>query len=202
MDAAPFNDRSSPLKLLASRRSGKARDMVPPGPDIAELEQMLLAAGRVPDHGKLAPWRYLSIDDRTAFADLLQHAWRTEQRSEPGRLELQAHEDFAHQAPVLLIGIFSPRRGSAIPIWEQQLSTGASIQTLALAAAAHGYVASWLTGWAAYSPIVATGLGLSADERIAGFIFLGSPSASLVERSRPALADFYRRWPPNHQQRP
>ncbi len=202
MDAPPINDRSSSLRLLTSRRSGRARDMVAPGPDDTELAQILAAACRVPDHGKLAPWRYLAIDDRAALAALLQRAWQAEQRAQPGRLEFQAHRDFAQQAPLLLVAIFSARPRSAIPLWEQQLSTGASIQTLALAATAHGYVASWLTGWAAYSPLVAAGLGLSADERIAGFIFLGSPSAPLVERRRPLPADIFLRWPGDHQQRP
>jgi nitroreductase len=194
MDATPFNDRSSTLRLLASRRSGKARDMVAPGPDPAELDQIVAAASRVPDHGRLAPWRYLLIEDRDGFAALLQRAWQAEARARPGGSPLKAHDDFARQAPVLLAAIFSPRAESSIPRWEQQLSTGASVQTLMLAATAIGYVANWLTGWAAYSRQVAAGLGLGGEERIAGFIFLGSPSAPLSERPRPALGDILARW--------
>lgn len=195
VDPAGLNDLSTPLGLLLSRRSGKARDMVAPGPDREQLAHILTIAARVPDHGKLAPWRFVLIEDRVAFADLLDRAYRLDQRGEPGRLESRANAEFAHQAPVLVAAIFAPRTDSRIPLDEQHLSMGASIFSLGLAATAQGYVASWLTGWAAYSTAVAAGLGLSGEERIAGFIFLGSPSATLAERPRPALADIVRHWP-------
>lgn len=196
--AAPpdrLNDLSSALALLESRRSAKPRHMMAPGPDEAQIARMLTIATRVPDHGNLAPWRFVAIDDRVAFAALLDCAYRAEQRATPGRLELKANRDFAHQAPALVVAVFCPVRQSKVPLWEQQLSMGAVVLNLELAATAHGYVASWLTGWAAYSPAVAKALGLEDHEQIAGFIFVGSPSAPLQERSRPLLSRLLYRWP-------
>ena len=204
IDPSELNDLSSPLDLLLSRRSGKPRDMVAPGPNAEELETIFTIATRVPDHGKLAPWRFLLIDDRAAFAALLESSWRAERQQEPGRLELKANEDFAHQAPVLIAAIFSPKGESRIPVREQHLSMGAAIFNLELAATALGYVAGWLTGWAAYSPAVASGLRLTVGEQVAGFVFLGSPSTPLIERPRPTLGEIFARWPADsdHQQRP
>ncbi|WP_029549003.1 nitroreductase family protein, partial [Rhizorhabdus wittichii] len=103
-----FNDLSSTAALLATRRSGKARDMIAPGPDSAELRRILEAAMRVPDHGKLAPWRFVIVeaDRRDAFADLLKDAYRAE-KPEAGRIELEAMEQFAHQAPTM-VAVLSP----------------------------------------------------------------------------------------------
>jgi nitroreductase len=190
-----LNDLSSALALLESRRSAKPRDMTAPGPDEGQIARMLAIATRVPDHGNLAPWRFVAIDDRAAFAALLDRAYRAEQRAMPSRLELKANRDFAHQAPVLVVAVFCPDRQSKVPLWEQQLSMGAVVLNLELAATAQGYVAGWLTGWAAYSPAVARTLGLDDHEQIAGFIFVGSPSAPLQERSRPLLSHLVRRWP-------
>ncbi len=180
-----FNDLSSAKTLLATRRSGKPRDMVAPGPGDAELREILEAAIRVPDHGKLAPWRFVIVpaDQRDSFAALLERAYR-ETRPDPGKLELEANDQFARQAPTLVVALSKPAHASQIPIWEQQLSAGAACMNLVTAATARGYVAGWLTGWAAYSPIVRDGLG-EGDEKIAGFIFIGSPSRPLDERPRP-----------------
>ncbi|WP_448578836.1 nitroreductase family protein [Thermaurantiacus sp.] len=188
-----FNDLSSPLALLATRRSGKARDMVAPGPDAATLSTILRAASRVPDHGKLAPWRFVEIVDREALADLIERHYRLERTQEPGRLELQALRDFAHQAPVLVTVISLPRP-SHIPQWEQELSCGAAIAQLLLAAHAAGFVANWLTGAAAYLPGLAADLGVPGG-RIAGFIFIGSPAKPLEERPRPELSEIALRFP-------
>lgn len=189
-----FNDSSSPLTLLKTRRSGRPRDMVAPGPDAAQLEQILAIASRVPDHGKLAPWRFVVIADRTAFADLLAKAY-IEERPDAGKLELQANHDFAHQAPVLVAVLSTPRPGSKIPRWEQELSAGAAIYNLELAATAMGFVAGWVTGWASASPRVITALGGNDGDRIAGFIFIGTPSRALEERPRPELAEVVAYWP-------
>jgi len=180
-----FNDLSSPLALLASRRSGKPRDMIAPGPDAAQLRRMLEIAIRTPDHGKLAPWRFVTVaaDQREALSRLLQDAYR-EEKPNPGRLELEAMDQFARQAPTLVVALSRPAHASHIPIWEQELSAGAACMNLLHAAHASGFVAGWLTGWAAYSPRVRDAFG-GADERIAGFVFIGSPSRALEERPRP-----------------
>lgn len=189
-----FNDLSSPAALLATRRSGKPRDMIAPGPDAATLDAILAAAIRTPDHGKLAPWRFVKVaaDQRTPFAALLQRAYRAE-RPEPGRAEIEAIEQFAHQAPALVVALSAPAHASHIPIWEQELSAGAACMNLLAAAHAHGFVASWLTGWASYSDIVRDAFG-EKGMRIAGFLFIGSPGRPLEERPRPAFEEVVYSW--------
>lgn len=190
-----FNDLSSTAALLATRRSGKPRDMIAPGPDSAQLRQILEVAMRVPDHGKLAPWRFVIVesDRRTAFADLLKDAYRAE-KPEAGRLELEAMEQFAMQAPVLVAVLSTPSQASKIPVWEQELSAGAACMNLLLATHAAGFVGSWLTGWPSYSRQVLESLGGSPNDRIAGFLFLGSPSRDLEERPRPAYEAVVSTW--------
>ena len=189
-----FNDRSTPLDLLLTRRSGKARDMVAPGPDSDQLTTILRVAARVPDHGKLAPWRFVVVPDtaRAELAELIESAYRAE-KPEAGRLELQAMRDFATQAPRLVVVMSRPNPASHIPTWEQQLSAGAACLNLLHAAHAQGFVASWLTGWAAYSPAVRDALG-EPGELVAGFMFIGSPAKALEERPRPALDEVVRVW--------
>lgn len=194
-----FNDTSSPLALLRSRRSGKARDMIAPGPSPEQLAEIIAIAARVPDHGKLAPWRFvvIPVDKRDAFAALLTGAY-TRARPEAGRLEIEAMDAFPRQAPVMLALLSTPVQPHKIPLWEQQLSVGAAAMQLLNAAHAHGFVANWLTGWPAESTEVALALGASeADDRIAGFFFIGSPSRDLDERPRPDLAHVMRDWDAN-----
>lgn len=189
-----FNDISSPLALLETRRSGKPREMVEPGPTPAGIERILRIATRVPDHGKLSPWRFVVIEDRDAFADLIARAYASE-RPDAGRLEVKANEEFARQAPTLIVAISRPTAESKIPLREQKLSMGAAIFNLQLGAIALGYVAGWLTGWAAYSPVVLEALGGKEGEEIAGFLFLGSPAKPLEERPRPELEAVVSHWP-------
>ena len=192
MDA--FNDLSSPAALLATRRSGKARDLVAPGPDSATLRAIVGAAMRVPDHGKLAPWRFVIIADRrrAALSDAMVAALANE-RPAAAPIEIDAVRGFALQAPCLVVVLARPNLAKAIPEWEQQLSVGAACGLLCLAAHAHGFVANWLTGWAAYSPGVTTALG-EAGERIAGFFFIGSQARPLEERPRPDYDAVVRDW--------
>jgi nitroreductase len=189
-----FNDLTTPATLLATRRSGKARDMVAPGPDAAQLAAILATAARVPDHGKLAPWRFVTvgIDRRDAMGAALEAIYVAE-KPEAGRLEREAARGFALQAPCLVIVLSRPNRDSHIPVWEQELSAGAATTMLCTAAHAHGFVANWLTGWACYSPGVAALVG-EAGERIAGFVFIGTASKPLEERPRPDMAAVVREW--------
>jgi nitroreductase len=189
-----FNDTSSTLALLHSRRSGKPRDMIEPGPDAAQLRVILEAAIRVPDHGKLAPWRFVLIgkDQRERLANLLTSAYRVE-KPDAGRLEIEAMDQFARQAPTLIVAISTPVAGSKIPAWEQELSVGAACMNLLTAAHASGFVGSWLTGWPTYSSAVRDAFG-SANDRIAGFIFIGSPSRDLEERPRPDYDTVVKNW--------
>ena len=191
-----FNDTSSPLALINSRRSGKPRDMIAPGPDAHQLDTILRAAIRVPDHGKLAPWRFVVVgdDQRAAFAELLLRAY-TSERPDAGKLERAALAQFAHQAPTLIVALSAPVGTSKIPLWEQQLSVGAACMNLLTAAHALGFVGSWLTGWPAYSDMVRDSFG-GADTRIAGFLFIGTAGRALEERPRPVFDDVVRRWNP------
>ena len=189
-----FNDRSSTLDLLRTRRSGRPRDLVAPGPTADELRRILEIAMRTPDHGKLHPWRFVHIPQhrRDAFADLLRRAYLAE-NPEPGRLEIEANDRLARQAPELIVALSSPTPGHKIPVWEQELSCGAAIMNLHLAAHAMGYVAGLVTGWAAYNDKVLAAFG-APPERIAGFIFLGTPGVELEERPRPEYDEVVSEW--------
>jgi nitroreductase len=187
-----FNDTASTAALLASRRSGKAREMIAPGPDSGQLQAILAAAARVPDHGKLNPWRFVVIENRAAFAEALMAIYLAG-KPDAGRLEREAVTQFATQAPCLIAVIASPKP-SHIPLWEQELSVGAACQNLMLAAHAHGFVANWLTGWAAFDAQVLALLGGAAPERIAGFFFIGTQDKPLEERPRPDLSAVVKHW--------
>lgn len=189
-----LNDLSTPLSLLATRRSGKPRDLIAPGPDDAQLARMLEIAARVPDHGKLAPWRFVIVEreQRDALAAVIVEAYRVE-KPEAKRIELEAMEQFARQAPTLVVMLSSPKPESHIPLWEQQLSVGAAGMNLLHAATASGFAAGWLTGWAAYSDAVRDAFG-AAPERIAGFVFIGTPAKPLDERPRPDPTRVITRW--------
>jgi nitroreductase len=191
-----FNDLSTTLTLLETRRSGRPRDLVAPGPSPEQLREILEIAMRSPDHGKLHPWRFVHIaaDRRADFAALLQRAYLAENPA-PGRLEVEANTRFAHQAPELVVALSSPTPGHKIPLWEQQLSCGAACMNLLLAAHAMGFAAGWVTGWAAYSDDVLAAFG-APPERIAGFIFIGTPAVPLEERLRPLPDEVISSWTP------
>ena len=189
-----LNNRATPLSLLETRRSGRPRDMVEPGPSADELERILRAAMRTPDHGKLHPWRFVHIakDRRSAFAELLHRAFRAD-NPEPSRGEMEAVDRLAYQAPELVVVLSSPKPSTKIPLWEQQLSCGAAAMNLEHAAHALGYASGWITGWPAYSSIVRDAFG-SESERIAGFIYIGTPGMPLEERVRPAPQEVISSW--------
>ena len=191
---AMFNDLSSPLAYLRSRRSGRARDMVGPGPSEAELAEIIALAARTPDHGKLAPWRFVVVppDRRPALGALLQQALR-DNHPDATEAHWQKAADFARSGEALIVLLSSPVPGHKVPVWEQELSAGAVAMNLLHAAHALGYVGSWLTGWAAYDPTVNAAFGRDG-ERIVGFFFLGSAGRPLEERPRPDLAGIVREW--------
>ena len=189
-----FNDTSSPLALLATRRSGKPRDLAGPGPSDEQLAEICAIACRTPDHGKLAPWRFVTVstEQRDAFAALLLEAYRSD-RPEAKRLELEAVDQFARQAPALVVVLSAPKLDSQIPLWEQELSAGAACMNLLHAAHAMGFAGGWLSTWAAFNEQVRDAFG-AAPERIAGFVFIGTPSRPLEERPRPDPGVTVRKW--------
>ena len=173
------------LELLLSRRSGSAKAMTGPGPDQEQLAHMLAAGVRVPDHGKLAPWRFIVFegDGRKRAGDIFAECIPTERDTSPERIR-QERERFL-RAPVIVGVVSRAREQIAIPVWEQELSAGAVCQTILLAAHAMGFVANWITEWCAYHPTILEQLGVKAGERIAGFIYIGQSTMPLEERPRP-----------------
>lgn len=188
------------IDLLVTRRSGSAKAMREPGPSAAQLETILQAAARVPDHGKLFPWRFIVFQgaDRAAFGIALARiVFQENPDASDERLGIERTR--FTRAPVVVAVVSSPKQGTPIPEWEQILSAGAVCQTLLLATHALGYVGNWITEWPAYHPAVSEVLGLSLDERIAGFLYLGSPVEQLKERVRPDLSVHVRHWKGPHE---
>jgi nitroreductase len=190
-----LNDRSSILSLLETRRSAKPRELVGPGPSRRELDRILSIAARAPDHGKLGPWRFVTVadDQRSELAALFREALAKEDEdAQPAKYEKA--EEFAHYAGQLVVLISAPRQDHKIPVWEQELSCGAAAMNLLLAAHALGFVAGWVTGWYAYSNLVQSAF-CEPGERIGGFIFIGHAGRDLEERPRAQLAEVCKSWP-------
>jgi len=177
--------------FLMTRRSVRTRDMIAPGPDRFEMQKILQAAMRVPDHGKLSPWRFIVLDNETDQDALgvLISAGLCQEKDVSEKIAAKMH-GYAKQAPVLVVAIYSPcLTGTSVPLWEQELSAGAACMNMLTAATAMGFGGQWLTGWAAYSDYVAKGLSLTEGEKIAGFMFFGTASNDPSERPRPDPAD-------------
>ena len=191
-----LNDRSSLLSLLETRRSAKPRELIEPGPTTEQMARILTIAARTPDHGKLFPWRFVTVarDQRGQLAQLLEQALAAED-SEALEAKAQKAAEFAHYAGQLVVVISAPIAGHKIPLWEQELSCGAAAMNLVLAAHALGYAAGWVTGWQAYSEMVRAAF-CAPGERIAGFIFIGQSGRELEERPRAPLATVWRPWQP------
>jgi len=182
------------LQLMQTRRSPRIPDLVAPGPSAAEIETLLSVASRVPDHGKLAPWRFVVIEGEAkkriaaAWLPLLRQA-------HPEATEDQVAKEPERFAACPLVVAVVSRAGphAKIPEWEQILSAGAVCMSLVIAAHAMGYGANWVTGWAAYARPCLDLLGVGAKERIAGFVHIGTPKAALEERPRPPLSEIVTR---------
>jgi len=182
------------LDLLLSRRSGSAKAMTGPGPSPSELQTILTAAARVPDHGKLFPWRFILFEGeaRARGGAMLVECLRQAEAVTPERATLEAGRFL--RAPVVVCVVSRVREAIPIPEWEQILSAGAVCQTMLLAAHALGYVANWLTEWCAYHPLVREKLGLKPGERIAGFIYIGKSAVELEDRVRPEMEKIVTRF--------
>ncbi len=187
MDIAKLN-RTGPtaLDLLLSRRSCPARAMTGPGPSKEQLSDILRAGARVPDHGKLAPWRFILFEGegRERLADILVNVLAAD-----GMSPVQSDEwrGRVTAAPVIIGVVSGAQESIKIPVWEQELSAGAVCQNLLIAAHALGFVGNWLTEWYAYHPAVRQKIGLKSGERMAGFVYIGTPKEEVVERPRPDL---------------
>lgn len=161
-----------------------------PGPAPEQLVEMLTAAARVPDHKKLAPWRFILFrgEARAAFGAELARIFEAEQADATA-----ARIDFERtrfcRAPLVVAVISRIVDNPGAPAWEQQLSAGAACVNLLHAASALGFGAQWITEWCAYDEKVAAVLGLGANERVAGFVYIGTAAAKPDERDRPRLED-------------
>ena len=195
-DQAITLNRPAPqtIDLLLSRRSGSAKAMTGPGPAPAELAAILKAGARVPDHGKLFPWRFIVFEGeaRARFGQMAVECLRQTETISDERAAMEA-ERFV-RAPAVVAVVSRVREAIPIPEWEQQLSAGAVCQTMLIAATALGYVANWLTEWPAYHPLVRERLGLKPGERIAGFIYIGKSTVPLEERVRPDIGKLVTRF--------
>ena len=183
---SPCHKNDETLALLTRRRSTAAIGLSEPGPDATQIKHLLQIAGRVPDHGKLSPWRFILFDgeERQSFGNILGKrfaATNADVTAEQIRLE----QNRFLRAPLIITVISTVLEKHKIPVWEQELSAGAVCQNLLIAASAMGFGAQWLTEWYAYDPDVKDLLGLRSGERVAGFIYIGTADEQPVERARP-----------------
>jgi nitroreductase len=175
------------LTRLARRRSTLAKDLGEPGPSAEQIETLIRIGARTPDHGKLFPWRFIVFEGeaRTVFSEKLKGRFRDLEPDAPAeRLELERTR--FERAPLVIAVVSDTDETHKIPEWEQILSAGAACQNLLIAAGAMGFGAQWLTEWYAYDKPMKAALGLQPGERVAGFIYVGTPQVEAVERPRKA----------------
>jgi len=182
------------LELMRTRRSPRILDLQVPGPSAAEIDTLLSVAARVPDHGKLVPWRFIVIEGerKKRIAEELLPLFR---KSHPEATEEQLAKEPTRFASCPLVIAVVSRAGqhAKIPEWEQILSAGAVCMSLVLAAHAMGYGANWVTGWIAYERPSLNLIGVGEGERVAGLIHIGTPRAVQEERPRPNLSEIVTR---------
>jgi nitroreductase len=180
---------------LQQRRSVPPRWLGEPGPDAQEIEAILTVAARVPDHGKLVPWRFILIEGeaRRRLGEALAAAFQADHPG-AGAEQIAVERERFTMAPLVVAVVSRVVPHVKIPDWEQVLSAGAVCMNLLNAATALGYGASWLTGWAAFDRRVLDALGLGPAERIAGYIHIGTAKETPADRERPNLPDIVTRY--------
>ncbi|KLD70460.1 nitroreductase family protein [Xanthomonas pisi] len=185
------------LQALDARRSVPSKQLGEPGPDEDTLLRMLTSAVRVPDHGKLVPFRFLRIsgDARHALGDFLAERTQAADPLAPPAVVEKDRNRFS-DAPLVIVVVATLRPEHKVPEQEQLLTAGCVCFALLQAAQAHGFGAQWLTAWMAYDPAVTGYLGLGENERIAGFIHIGTPRMQVPERERPDPRALLRDWTP------
>ena len=184
------------IAFLSARRSVKPDRLVAPGPSQAELDTIFTIASRVPDHKKLAPWRFIVLegDARARLGEVVAEACVAAEKEPPSPVRLETERTRLMRAPLVIAVVSRVTPHRSAPEWEQVLSAGAACFNLCLAANALGYGTSWITEWIAYNAAVAAALRLADNERIAGFIYVGTPTERSDERERPALSEIVSRW--------
>ncbi len=181
------------LDFLGRRRSASAATLAAPGPDADHLASLLRLAARAPDHGKLAPWRFIVLEgaDKSAFVARLEDAVTA--RPDGSTLVAKLAKLRIPPLSVVVVSRYTPGK---IPEWEQRLSAGAVCTMMIIAAQAMGYGANWITDWYAYDQAALALLGLRDDEAVAGFIHIGTPTDEPLERVRPDLSALVETWRP------
>ena len=192
-----LNNTSSILSLLHTRRSASAKAMGEPGPTPEQLTEILACGARVPDHGKLNPWRFIlwQGDARATFGVAMRKRW-AELYPQHGEGTLGFVQGMFLRAPVVIAVISTAAEHPKIPIWEQQLSAGAVCQNMLLAATALGVGCQWNTDWMAYDEAMTKAMGLAPHEKVAGLIYLGTAKEAYEERSRPDMESLITHWLP------
>jgi nitroreductase len=186
---------SHPIDLLRTRRSLKPIELTGPGPSAAELDTLLTIASRVPDHGKLTPWRFIVFegDGRLKAGEAITAAFVTKYPdAKPEQIEFERTR--LARAPLVIAVVSRAAPHVKIPEWEQMLSSGAAAMSLVIAAHALGYGATWITEWYSYDRSVLDTLGLAPHEKITGFVHIGRPVQAPEDRPRPALSDIVTRF--------
>jgi nitroreductase len=185
------------LELLSRRRSAKIAQLTGPGPSPDELDTILRIAARVPDHKRLAPWRFIVFegDARHRFGDVLAETLKQESSEPPSDMRLQMERERFARAPLVVAAILKPREAAGVPEIEQLLSGGAATFNLCLAANPMGYGTCWVTEWCAFSAGIRAALGLADTEQVAGFVYIGTEREKQADRDRPAMAGIVSRWP-------
>ena len=183
------------VELLTTRRSIKPSELAGPAPSAAEIETLITIASRVPDHGKLVPWRFIVFAGEARFAagEAIVAAFRVKY-PQANAEQVAAERQRLARAPLVIAVVSRAAPHVKIPEWEQVLSAGAAAMNLVLAAHALGYGANWMTEWYAYDRDVLDALGLAANERIAGFVHIGRSNGPPADRPRPPLGEITTRF--------
>jgi nitroreductase len=190
-----LNDTSSVLSFLATRKSASAKALGNPGPSQEQLEEILAIAVRVPDHGKLTPWRFIVFegDNRKKIGEKFARRWR-DLHPDHGEEMLEYQRRLFLRAPLIIAVVSRAAPHPKIPEWEQMLSAAAVCYNIDLAATAMGFGAQWQTDWIAYDREIAKAMGMTEHERIAGFVYIGTSTAPLEDRPRPDARTLMTRW--------
>lgn len=178
------------IELLSARRSTPAHKLSEPAPGDEQLARLLTIASRVPDHGKLTPWRFIVIrgDARARLGETIAETYAAD-NPEADADKLTQQRNLLSRAPLVIAVVSRAGPHAKIPEWEQVLSAGAACQNLVIAANAAGFGANWITEWIAYDRRILDAMGLSSEERIAGFVHIGTAAERMPDRPRPDLAD-------------
>jgi nitroreductase len=190
-----LNNLTSVLDFLKSRKSGSAKAMGGPGPSSEQISQILEIAVRVPDHGKLNPWRFVLFEGeaQARIGVMFAERWKT-LHPDHGDDSLAFQRGLFQRAPVVIVVVSTAAAHGKIPEWEQLLSSAAVAYNIVLAAIAMGFDAQWQSDWVAYDPQATAAMGLVGTERVAGIVYIGTSTLPLEDRPRPDAEKLLTRW--------